>query len=298
MISLNKNKLANSIFDGADSLISILSGINPVLAGITIIIFAIRQVINYTSSDDIIRRFKKLDEQLNSKKIDMEVFKTKLSKLSEHNIYIAKNNLNNILLNCIPESVDIYISLWIDFILNDNNSVYEELCEILTSLNKNDLVLLEMIKSFTKYGEKKYYISSEMSKKLSEQENAKIKEERKKYNSETNGIKKLEFDFSGRDVIMKDKTIFWKDFSDYCGIQVGEMGYMLLDEGINKNGEKAMDGAYFARSFIKLERLGVLQLDYFNTLGTINSLNIDRFHITLFGEKLLEYIPLEKMRTL
>ena len=36
----------------------------------------------------------------------------------------------------------------------------------------------------------------------------------------------------------------------------------------------------------------LIQLDYNSTLGTINSLNIDRFHITLFGEQLLNYIPL------
>lgn len=69
---------------------------------------------------------------------------------------------------------------------------------------------------------------------------------------------------------------------------------MILDKGINENGEKTMNWAFYVRSFIKLDRLGVLQLDYYSTLGTVNSLNIERFHVTLFGEKLLEYISPNK----
>lgn len=71
------------------------------------------------------------------------------------------------------------------------------------------------------------------------------------------------------------------------------MGYMILDKGINENGETTMGWAYYVRSFIKLDRLGVLQLDYYSTLGAVNSLNVERFHLTLFGEKLLKYIPLK-----
>lgn len=70
------------------------------------------------------------------------------------------------------------------------------------------------------------------------------------------------------------------------------MGYMILMNGVLESGKETMIWAYYVRSFIKLDRLGIIQLDYNSTLGTINSLNIDRFHITLFGEQLLNYIPL------
>ncbi len=288
--------MANTVLDGIDSLANVLTAINPILAGITIITFVIKQIINYADSDAVIKRIKKLDKQLSNKKIDMEDFKNKILKLSEHEAYIVKNNLKNILLNCIPETVDIYISIWIDLIMNDDSSIHEELCEILTSLNKNDLILLEMIKSFTKYGEKSYYISSEISNEIRDQEIAKTNEKIKKYNSKTKGIKKLEYNFSDRDVRIGNKTIFWKDFAKYYNIKVGEMGYMLLAKATNENGDKAMIWAYYVRSFIKLDRLGVLQLDYYSTLGTVNSLNIDRFHITLFGEKLLKYIQLKSKK--
>lgn len=293
---MGKNKIANTVLDGIDSLANVLTAINPNLAGITIITFVIKQIINYADSDDVIKRIKKLDKQLSNKEIDMEDFKNKILKLSEHEKYIVKNNLKNILLNCIPETVDIYISIWIDLIMNDDSSIHEELCEILTSLNKNDLILLEMIKSFTKYGEKSYYISSEIFNEIRDQEIAKTNGKIKKYNSKTKGIKKLEYNFSDRDVRIGNKTIFWKDFAKYYDIKVGEMGYMLLAKATNENGDKAMIWAYYVRSFIKLDRLGVLQLDYYSTFGTVNSLNIDRFHITLFGEKLLKYIQLKSKK--
>lgn len=283
-----------TILDGIDSATNVLSLIHPAFAGITIITFVIKQIINYVSGDDLVKRINKIEKQLNNKKIDMEEFRKKITNLTEHNMYVARNNLRNILLNCIPDTVDIYISIWIDLIMSDTNSTNEDLCEILSELNKHDLLLLEMIKNFMKYGEKKYYIYSELDKRSRLEEKRRENEEIKEYNSKTKGIKKLDFNFSDRDMRIGNKTIFWKDFSEYYNIKVEEMGYMILDKGINENGEKTMNWAFYVRSFIKLDRLGVLQLDYYSTLGTVNSLNIERFHVTLFGEKLLEYISPNK----
>ena len=145
-----------------------------------------------------------------------------------------------------------------------------------------------------KYGEKRYYISSEITKRNRLEEERQKNEEIKEYNSKIKEIKKLDFRYSDRDIRIGNKTIFWKDFSKYYNIDVGEMGYMILDKGINEKGETTMSWAYYVRSFIKLDRLGVLQLDYYSTLGTVNSLNIERFHLTLFGEKLLKYISLKR----
>lgn len=77
--------------------------------------------------------------------------------------------------------------------MNDNNSTNEDLCEILYELNKHDLLLLQMIKSFMKYGEKRYYISSEITKRNRLEEERQKNEEIKEYNSKTKGIKKLDF---------------------------------------------------------------------------------------------------------
>ncbi len=289
-----RNNKSVAILDGIDSTTNVLSLIHPAFAGLTIITFVIKQIINYVSADDLVKRINKIEKQLNNKKIDMEEFRGKITNLTEHSMYVARNNLSNILLNCIPDTVDIYISIWIDLIMNDNNSTNEDLCEILSELNKHDLLLLQMIKSFMKYGEKRYYISSEITKRNRLEEERQKNEEIKEYNSKTKGIKKLDFRYSDRDIRIGNKTIFWKDFSKYYNIDVGEMGYMILDKGINEKGETTMSWAYYVRSFIKLDRLGVLQLDYYSTLGTVNSLNIERFHLTLFGEKLLKYISLKR----
>ena len=298
MIFLTKrNDNGVAVIDGIDSTANVLSLIHPAFAGLTIITFVIKQIINYVCTDDIVKRINKIEQQLNNKKINIEEFKEKITNLTEHNMYVVRNNLSNILLNCIPDTVDIYISIWIDLIMSDTNSANEDLCEILSDLNKNDLLLLEMIKTFMKYGEKRYYISSVMIERNRVEEREKENEEIREYNSKTKGIKKLDFRFSDRDIRIGNKTIFWKDFSKFYNVNVGEMGYMILDKGINENGEKTMNWAYYVRSFIKLDRLGVLQLDYHSTLGTVNALNIERFHITLFGEKLLEYIPLKRKNT-
>lgn len=289
-----RNNKSVAILDGIDSTTNVLSLIHPAFAGLTIITFVIKQIINYVSADDLVKRMNKIEKQLNNKKIDMEEFRGKITNLTEHSIYVARNNLSNILLNCIPDTVDIYISIWIDLIMNDNNSTNEDLCEILSELNKHDLLLLQMIKNFMKYGEKRYYISSEITKRNRLEEERQKNEEIKEYNSKTKEIKKLDFRYSDRDIRIGNKTIFWKDFSKYYNIDVGEMGYMILDKGINEKGETTMSWAYYVRSFIKLDRLGVLQLDYYSTLGTVNSLNIERFHLTLFGEKLLKYISLKR----
>lgn len=82
----------------------------------------------------------------------------------------------------------------------------------MSDLNKNDLLLLEMIKTFMKYGEKRYYISSEMTKRNRVEERKKENEEIREYNSKTKGIKKLDFRFSDRDIRIGNKTIFLERF--------------------------------------------------------------------------------------
>ena len=94
MIFLKKIKEKSVVvFDGIDSTANVLSLINPVFAGLTIITFVVKQIINYANSNDIVKRMNKIEKQLNNKKIHMEEFREKIINLSEHNMYIARNNL-------------------------------------------------------------------------------------------------------------------------------------------------------------------------------------------------------------
>ena len=65
--------------------------------------------------------------------------------MSQHNEYIVLNHLRNIILTCIPEMVDIYIEVLLDFIMKKEYKEKEEICEIVNQLNRNDLELLKMI---------------------------------------------------------------------------------------------------------------------------------------------------------
>ena len=65
------------------------------------------------------------------------------------------------------------------------------------------------------------------------------------------------------------------------------MGLTILFETVNERNEKVWNG-HIIPNHHKIERLGVIQMDCFY-YGTINSLNIDRFHITV-GELLLKYL--------
>lgn len=271
----------------------LLTGISPVFLAIPIVSFAINRVVGFTSEKNIVNRLKKIEKKLLDKRITIEEFREKVFQLSEHNEYIVKNNLNNLLLNCIPEIVDTYIEVIIDLIMKQENSIYEEICEIISSLNINDITLLKMIQEYKKDGVRDEFENNVKKIKEQEEENKRIDIENKEIeeHNKTSRIKKMKgIKFYDRNFKMGEDTIFWKDFMKTYELDCPELGFTLLYETINENGERSMHWAYWARSFLKLERLGIIQLDQINTVGTINSLNIDRFHITLFGLKLLTYI--------
>lgn len=290
---MKKEKNILVVTDGIDAVSNILSCVNPVFSVIPLITFGIARIIGYVSDQNIIKRINKLEEQLKGKKISLEDFKNKINQLTEHNEYIVRNNLNNILLNCIPETVDIYISILINLIMNQEHSIYEELCEIVSQLNQSDIKLLKMIQEYKQTGVRKYFKLNEQNEKQGIEYNRKIDQENleiKKHN-ETSKIKKIELSkWVDRSVKVGENTIFWKDFAETYNLSTPEMGLALLYEGTNEDNGACTNWAYLVKSFLKLEKLGIIQMDYINTPGTISSLNVERFHITLFGEKLLEYV--------
>ena len=284
-------KKINAIAEVGELTASFLALINPAFLAVPVITFAVNRVVGHLSEENIVKRINRFEQQLHNKKISIEEFREKVINLTEHNEYVVRNNLNNILLTCIPEAVDLYISVLIDLIMNQENSMHEEICEILSQLNKNDLILLSMINKYKKTGTRKYFFESIENKFKEDEAIDKKNQEIDKYNKNTTGIKQIKITkFNDRDPRFNTDTIFWKDFAETFQVKVQEMGHMLLRQGTDCNGNLTMDWAFLVRAFIKLEKLGLIQMDCINTLGTINSLNIDRFHLTLFGQKLLYYI--------
>lgn len=264
----------------------ILSSVNPAFSLIPLFIYAINWTFGLSSPEYIVKRLNKINEKLIKRKIDIEDFKNEILSLSEHNEYIVLNHLRNILLTAIPENVDIYIELLIDFIMKKEYDVKETLCEIVNMLNKKDIQLLHMIKEYRSNGNRENY-DKNTERALKE----KIENEEIDKNNRTPklGLKKI--NWANRNVVIdSSNTIFWRDFEKYYELQAGEMGFILLGQTIDEEGNETKEWAYIGKSFIKLQNLGILELDYINTIGNINSLNVERFHITLFGDELLKYI--------
>ncbi len=65
---------------------------------------------------------------------------------------------------------------------------------------------------------------------------------------------------------------------------------MLNEAGRNEEGFEVYDWAFIIRALLKMQSRGVVQLEFISSSGIISQNNIDQFHITLFGQKLLEYI--------
>ncbi len=258
-----------------DIVAGIFSSVNPNFAVIPLFTYAVNRVLGLASPDYIKERLSMFSDRLEKRKITIEEFKVEVKKLSEHDEYIVLNHLRDMLLTCVPEMLDIYIEVIIDFIMKKNYKNGEEICEIISQLNVNDLNLMKKIKN---------YIDNEKqeSKLFKQDETLKSKENE-------SGLKKIVF--QDRNMIVDDKyTIFWKEFERYYDLKSGEMGLILLFKTKNENGMESDEWARIGRAFLKLQNLGVLEIECANTVGTINVLNIDRFHITLFGREILEYI--------
>ena len=283
---MKKEKIEN-VMNFADASSNVLGLVNPALSAIPLITYAIRRVVGLISDNDIVKRIKKIEKELKNKKISIDEFKEKIITLPEHEKYFISNSLQHIIIKCIPETVDIYISIFIDCIMKEEHNLEEELCEIIESLNSNDIILLKKINSFLDTGFKNEYLFKSKEKKLNIEKNKKENLKIEKYNNNhKNELKMLKMDFIDRNIILKNTTIFWKDFRTFCQFPEIPLNYLLL---LNDD-EESFYGALFAKSLMKLNDLGVLQVDYLVTVGTANNLNIDRFHITLLGKRILTYV--------
>lgn len=232
--TINKLKSAGDVINiGA----GILSSVDPAFSLIPIFVYAINWTFGLASPEYIEKRLNKINERLIKRKISIEEFKNEILKLSEHNEYIVLNHLRNILLVTIPESVDIYIELIIDFIMKKEYEEKETLCEIVNMLNKKDIQLLKMIREYRDNGDREYFNKNTEKAEKEKIENEKIDE----YNNKPNrGLSKLKW--VDRNVVINDlNTIFWKDFEKYYELQSGEMGFILLGETIDGQSNKSKE---------------------------------------------------------
>ena len=220
--TINKIKNVEEIVNAGAG---ILSSVDPAFSLIPIFVYAVNWTFGLASPEYIIKRLNKINEKLIKRKISIDDFKNEVLNLSEHNEYIVLNHLRNILLTAIPETVDIYIELIIDFIMKKEYDEKETLCEIVNLLNKKDIQLLHMIEEYRDNGDREYY-----DKNTEKAQKEKIENEKKDRSDKTPylGLKKIRW-VDRNVVIDNSSTIFWKDFEKYYELQTGEMGFILLD---------------------------------------------------------------------
>ena len=254
---MDKNKATKiqNINDGISAGSSIVALAVPEFSVVPLIVFGVNRILGFVSDDDIIKRLKKIENQLQKKKISKSNFKDKISNLSDHKKYFSTSVLESIIKNCIPETVDIYISLFIDYIMQEKCEIEEELCEIISSLNKHDLDLIKYIKKYLKDGERLNY--KQETKRLEEvaRKNANLEIENKKIEEENKNnpgqIPKITMPtFQDRSVILdEERTIFWNDFSIYCGLpsQI-PLNFTMLYECYNTNiDDKYSDWIFYGK---------------------------------------------------
>lgn len=275
-----KNKIVKCIGDLGTATSGVLTIASPALATLPLIIYVVNRIIGLEDDDIIKERIKKFEKILLRKKYSINEFRNKVSKLSEHKLFFSYSSLEYIFKNCIPETVEIYMEIIIDYIMKEKIGIEEELCEIISKLNAHDLLLLQKIKGCINDNENLKY-KEEMEKKQ-------FGNKKEKEDNPNNLIK-----FVDRNIILDNKmTIFWKDFLKYMGVEFEtELAYTMFIESYEiTDPNDYCDWMFFGKSFLKLSQNGILQLDYVTTSGTINNLNIDRFHITIIGATLLHYI--------
>ena len=267
----------------ASPVASVGSVLLPPLLVVPIIASVYSELCSYWDSNSIIKRFQSLQDEVEKQGILLEDFAKRISELEEHEQYVFRNNIKHLCLTAQPETTDMLNKAIIECVMSESFGLAEHACEILQQCNSDDILFLKMVKDFQMNRPKDEYKRT-------------MKEA--KANNNSGG-------FQDRIVLFgEDTTIIWKDFIKPLRVKSLEHdlgAFLSIPFRAEQNG-KVLDGeitylAQFAKSIVKLQNLSVLQCEYRATLGTISPGNIECFHVTLFGKKLLEYIELDEQKS-
>lgn len=257
-------------------------GIIPIVGGIVV------ELWNYVDARMIDRRLKVLEDTIYQQHIDITDFKKKLVGVTddEHKFYAVRNNLKHMLLSALPETVDALNKALIELVMSENYDMSEHVCEIIQQLNADDIYFLKLIISFQKEGKNDHQLKVTL-----EAQQAVIKQQESMKAAETNSGYKKNF-WMDRNVQFEKNTIFWIDFAQFFGLSknVKDPSILFNSYCSNKEGNTIIEWAYVVRSLTKLQGLGVLVCEINITAGTSSLANIDRFHLSFFGQKILSYL--------
>lgn len=261
---------------------SAMASLNPLFLAIPIMTSVANELFSFFDSKSTEKRLCGMENELNKQGIEIQDFAERISKLEEHEQYVLRNNVKYLCLAAQPETTDMLNKAIIECVMSESFGLTEHACEILQQCNSDDIFLLELIKKFQMNGSKKEY----------KEKFSKAKEEKDSGGWQDRNV------FYG-----EDTTIFWSDFLkelNFPSVDLGELlslKFKAKDENGQFYGDEIDYLAHLGKSIVKLQNLSVLQCDYRTTLGTTSPSNVERFHLTLFGKKLLEYIEIDADKT-
>lgn len=242
------------------------------------VISVFNELIMFCDAREVEKRLSDLETKVEELEIGHEEFVYSVNELSYHDKYAFRNFLKSYCLETLPEVTDAMIYALIDFAMDKKSGIREEVCEILRQLNAIDINCLKKIKII---------INTEEITKQREQEaiSATKDNQSKKWGRHI-------FYYPGR-------TVIWSDFvrikkqtirEDATSKEwVPNVSELMIMNYMRDNDEEVILSQE-PRSIIKLQNLGVLSV-YNNILISASPMfNIDRFILTNYGMKILEYI--------
>jgi len=279
-----KKESIKTVLNIASPVASAGSLLLPPLVVVPIIASVYNEVCSYWDSKSIKNRLQSLQDEIEKHKISIDDFAQHTFKLGEHEQYVLRNNIKHLCLMAQPETTDMLNKAIIECVMKKSFGLAEHACEILQQCNATDITLLKLVKDFQVNGPKDEYKKKLVDAKKSEKSGG----------------------WQDRNIAYgEDTTIFWKDFTKMMhldGLSYNLGGFLSLPCKLGTpddewGGKEYPYLAYLAKSILKMQNLGVLQCEYYTTLNITSSSNIERFHITLFGKKLLEYIDVDTRTT-
>lgn len=286
-------KIVQTTLNVGSPIASALSLINPTFLSIPIIASVCNELCTFFDAKCVERRLSQFQKKIEEQKITINKLQNSIDLLNEHSQYVFRNNIKHLCLSALPETTDVLINCLISYLMNEKQNMDEELCEIICSCNANDVELLRIIKQYMKEGERVYH------QKMIDKYQNDVREMQMQLqikHQESSTMKKVytPHKWYDRNVIYGENTIFWQDFTGFYKLtNIYDMGRMLNEAGKNENDFDVYDWAFLIRSLLKMQSKGVLQLEFISSTGVISQNNIDRFHITLFSQNLLEHIVID-----
>lgn len=286
-------QIIQTVLNVGSPVASVLSAFNPVLLSIPIIASVYNELCAYFDTNCVRKRLSQFQKKIEEQEIAINALQESIDLLNEHSQYVFRNNFKYLCLSALPETTEALIDCLISYLMNDKRDMDEELCEIICSCNANDIELLKMIKQYMKDGARIYH--QQMIEKY-QNDIREMQEPPQIMNQESITMKGMYIPHKwyDRNIIYGENTIFWKDFTDFFNlIGVDDMGRMLNKAGKDEDGSEVYDWAFLIRALLKMQSKGVVQMEFIASTGIICQNNIDRFHITLFGQELLEHIKVD-----